>query len=202
MIDSSATPATVEREIVRRVKAHTGRRCDLWEVSCAVLTDVDRRRPQLDLVHMSEAPDRRFVVTEGLVAEVGVGFPQLVKKVSRYEQRTLRTIRGSAYDLGDFCVRVGLSFEKASPAGVVVEIEYRPCTFASECKGLVNELMEKFASPLVPPPQISQDPNANAAATSAYKYSPVAADVSNVLPGENTEYSLRYAAVLYVKLLS
>lgn len=137
------------------------------------------------------------------MAEVGPGFDAVLKKASRYEQRSSRTVRGSVYDFGDLLVRVGLTFEKNAPQGVVVEIEARPCGIADGCAEMCAELMDKIAGPLVPPPQAGSDAGANAAATTLYAYQRVSVDIKSLLPEEpDTVFTNRHAAVLYVKLLS
>lgn len=157
----------------------------------------------MELVSMSGAAGVRYVVADGLVAEVGDGFPALLRKVSRYEPRAARTVRGAVYDFDDLLVRVGLTFEKTSPLGVVVEIEMRPCDVAEACAEMCAELMDKIAGPLVPPPQAGQDINANAAATTLYTYQRVTVDIKKLLPDEPERvFTNRHAAVLYVKLLS
>jgi hypothetical protein len=187
---------------LRRVIAHTGRRVEPWDVSCAVMATPDRKKPPLVVVTMSDASDRHFAVSGGMIAEAGRGFPALLRKISRYDQRSLRAIRGAAYDFADLAVRVGLSFDKGAPAGVVVEIEYRPCAVATECANLVGELMDKISAPLVPPPHATQDPSANSASTTLYAYKRVDADIAKLLPNEPPSFSHRHAAALYAKLLS
>jgi hypothetical protein len=201
-IGQNTSAAAVEREVVRRVKAHTGIRFAPWEVSCVIMGTADKKRPPMDIVHLSEAADRRYVVCNGVVAEVGDGFQQVLQKVSKYEQKAVRVVRGSTYEFGDFCVRVGLSFDRGSPAGVVVEIEYRPCAYVEQCSALIAELMERIMAPLVPPPHAGQDPAASAAATSTYTHVQVSANIAKLLPEDPPGFSLRHAAILYVKLLS
>lgn len=163
----------------------------------------DRKKPPLEMVSISGTPGVRYVVTDGLVAEVGDGFPALLKKTSRYDQRSARTVRGAVYDFDDLLVRVGLTFEKSAPLGVVVEIEARPCGNAEACAEMCAELMDKIAAPLVPPPQAGLDTAANSAATNLYGYQRVTADIKSLLPGEPDKlFTNRHAAVLYVKLLS
>lgn len=201
-LERGAGPAAVEKELVRRVMAHTGRRVGAWEVTCTAMNAADKKRPSLEIVSMSDALERRFVVSQGMVSEVGEGFPSLLKKVSKYEQRSSRAVRGAAFDFVDLIVRVGLSFDKGAPSGVVFEIEYLPCNYADDCADLVREFMSKIAAPLVPPPQAGQDSSVNDAASTCYTYERVTADMAKLLPNEPRAFSHRHAAVLYVKLLS
>jgi TATA-binding related factor (TRF) of subunit 20 of Mediator complex len=217
-IEGNATPASVEKEVVRRVRAHTGRRTGAWEVSLAILATPDKSAPTLAVVTLSDVPGRRFVLSPStlLVAEVGDSFPSMLKKLSSYAPRSTRVVRGAAYDFADLVVRVGISFDRGAPAGVVVEIEYRPCADVGACASLVTELMDRIAAPLVPPPLAGQDPSASAAATAAYAYERVLApeteaedDGDDVGERDATEdnpprrpFSNHDAARLFVNLLS
>lgn len=199
--DSLTTAAMAEREIVRRVEAHTGRKVGPWEVSCALFTVPDKKRESMVIATLSEVPERRFILTHGVITEAGAGFPALVRKMSASVPKMTQTIRGAEYDFVDFCVRVGLSFDRHNAAcGVVVEIEYRPCLVAPDCADLIGELMERIAAPLVPPPQAGQDPIANAAATTAFTYKRIEVDPEGP-PKDTGTFSSRSSALLYIKLL-
>lgn len=200
-VENNAIPATVLKEIERRIQAHTGKRIATWEVSCAMMGTADKKKPPLHIISTSEAPGQRFVVTNGILAEVGEGFPQVLRKISRYEQRSVRAVRGHVYDFIDLYVRTGLSFDKGSPVGVVVEVEYRPSLFVDDCANLMSELMSRITAPLISPPHAGQDPSANAAATTAYSFERVTVDIGATLPDEPILFSHRHASLLYMKLL-
>lgn len=203
-LERGTTPAAAEKELVRRVLAHTGvRDAAAWEVTATVHAPADRARAPLTVVSMSDAPPgRRYVSGPGLVAEAGAGLGALLRKASRYEPRPQRAIRGAAFALADLQVRVGLSFDRGAPVGVVVEVEVRPCARAPACARLAEELMEKITAPLVPPPAAGHDAAANAAATTLYAFEHLKLDLEKVLPGEPLDFSFRHAALLYAKFLS
>lgn len=191
-----------EREIIRRVEAHTGRKVGDWQVSSTVYATPDKKRSQIEVVSFSDIGSKRYVLFNSIVTETDPGFEQFMKKMSAYQHRYTRMIKGSEYDFVDFCVRVGLAFDRhTAPTGVVVEIEYRPCPMATDCELLIGELMEKIAAPLVPPPQMNGDASISAAATTAYNYKRVECDTSNVNAKDFCPFSLRSAAILYAKLL-
>lgn len=184
----------------RRIQAHTGRRTGVWEVSCAAFGVSDKKKPPIHVVSTSDTPGQRIVVTSEMVVEVGEGFSPLLRKISRYEQRSLRSVRGHTYDFVDLVIRIGHSFDKSSPVDVVVEIEYRPCLIVEDCESLVDEMMKRITAPLIPP-QVGQDRMANAVAAQAYTFERVIVDVSKALPGNSPLYSDRHAALHYIKVL-
>lgn len=191
-----------EREIIRRVEAHTGRKVGDWQVSSAVYATPDKKRPQIEVFSFSDVESKRYILFNSVVTEADPGFEQFMKKMSAYQHRYTRVIKGTEYDFVDFCVRVGLTFDRhTAPTGVVVEIEYRPCPMAADCELLIAELMEKIAAPLVPPPQTNGDASISAAATTAYNYNRVECDMSKVNITDFCPFSMRSAAILYAKLL-
>eukprot|EP00177_Eucheuma_denticulatum_P002075 GFKZ01003710.1.p1 GENE.GFKZ01003710.1~~GFKZ01003710.1.p1 ORF type:complete len:212 (-),score=28.94 GFKZ01003710.1:279-914(-) len=198
----NTSASMAEREIIRRVEAHTGRRVDRWEVSCSLYSSNDKKRPALEIVSFSDVSSKLFTRFKGMVMESDQGFLNVVRKMSGYQLRSTRLIKGAEYDFVDFRVRVGVVMDRHGiPKGVVVEIEYRPCPVTADCERLIGELMERIAAPLVPPPQTSGDPAVSAAATTAYNYNRVELDVSTVNPKDLNPFSHRTAAILYAKLL-
>lgn len=184
------------------MEAHTGRKVGEWQVTFAVYATPDKKRPQIEVMSFSDIDSKRYILFNSIVTETDPGFEQFMKKMSAYDHRLTRTIKGNEYDFVDFCVRVGLAFDRHNaPTGVVVEIEYRPCPMAADCELLIAELMEKIAAPLVPPPQTNGDVSINAAATTAYSYRRVECDMSRVNVKDFCPFSLRSASILYAKLL-
>lgn len=187
------------------MEANTGRISGTWEVNVASHAVSDARKPSIEIVTFSEEASRAYILTKSSVLESDSSLVPLMGKISPYQPRNTRAVRGSEYDFVDFRVRVGLIFGRhESTTGVVVEIEYRPCPFTSECESLISELMEGIAAPLVPAPQNSHDPNtseaAHTAATTAFNYQLVQAD-NDSNPKDLVPFSNRTSALLYAKLL-
>lgn len=192
----------VQREIIRRVEAHTGRRTGNWEVTISSHSSPDKKRPTIQIITLSSQPKRIYILAGIILTDTEPAFVALMRKISAYAPKTSRSVRGVLYDFADFGVAVGMSFDKhGSPTGVIVEIEYRPCAATSECEQLIGDLMEKIAAPLVPPPQASQDPAVSVAATTAYNYGRVMLDGKKVAAKDLVPFSTRTTALLYAKLL-
>lgn len=125
---------------------------------------------------------------------------QLMNKISGYKSKIRRYIRGDEYDFEDFCVRVGVSFDKQnSPSGVTVQIEYRPCAYVSQCKHIILELMDKIVASLVPPPTPSHDPDSETVAGAKYKFKTVPFDSTH---GDLSPFTYHMLAALYSSLLT
>lgn len=193
----------VERELKRRVEAHTGRRKGDWSVS--VVTHAppqDKKQRSMNVVTLSEADDRVFLIASPTVMEVQPAMLAMMRKISNFTPKMTRAIRGVDYDFDDFGIRVGLVFDRHnSPVSIVVEIEYRPCASVSECSLLIDELMNKLAESLVPPPQSGHDRAVNVAANTRYSFNKVSLDEKVVRPPDLQPYSHRTSALLYEKLL-
>lgn len=173
-------------------------------MTCSLYATADKKRTSLEVVSLSDVDARLFVLMNkgATICETERSFVPMVKRISSYQHKFTRYIRGAEYDFVDFCVRVGLVFDKHNSAfGVVVEIEYRPCTVAADCEDIVGELMEKIAAPLVPPPQSSQDRTVSDAAMAAYSYKRVEVDPKKLNAKDLNPFSHRTAALLYAKLL-
>lgn len=193
----------VEREIMRRVEAQTGRKRGTWQVSVAVHASPDRKRLPLEVVTFSDKPETAYFLFATYVTEAEHTMLPLMRKISAFSPRMTFTAKGSEYDFEDFCVRVGQSFDRHnSPSGVVVEIEYRPCSAVQECQLLIVELMERVAASLVPPPHTTQDRDVSTAAATTYAYTKVEiADDRKPRPGDVFPFSNRTSALLYASLL-
>lgn len=191
-----------EREIMRRVEAHTGRNRGKWEVDVAEYGPAqDKTKRPVHAVTFSDTTSVFLVLAPKTVTEVEKSMLNIMRKISPFQSRIKRSVRGNEYDFEDFRVRVGLSFDRhGNSSGVVVEIEYLPCNTVSECEGLINVLMARIAAPLVPPPQASQDFAVNEAATTSYSYNKVKLD-EQVRITETPAVLNRIAALLYANLL-
>lgn len=238
----------IEREIVRRVEANTGRKSGRWEVNVYIYATTNnpasaagggasngvvpgtggdsggkpspaqqqqQQRRIVETISLSDVPEKLYLVlgsgvgsavptpptgatTYGHMCEVEPAMLPLMAKISPLRQRARRFVKGDEYDFEDFCVRVGVSFDRHnSPAGVVVEIEYRPCAYVHECHAIIAELMERIAAPLVPPPLPSADPVVSAAANKQYVYKAVKLDDKKIRKSDLAPFSNRTTAWLY-----
>ncbi|PXF47959.1 Mediator of RNA polymerase II transcription subunit 20 [Gracilariopsis chorda] len=196
------SPAMVEREIIRRIEAHTGRRLTSWQVTVSFHTNPDKKRPTIEIVSLPDIKDRVFLISPPLVTEAQPTLVPLLRRISNYSPKYNRSARGLQFDFVDFLVRVGMSFDRHGGAtGVVVQIEYRPCSYTADCERLIAELMERIAAPLVPPPQANHDPGISAAATTSYNYTRVDVDATKFNDKDLMPFSHRTEALLFAKLL-
>lgn len=204
-VDNNTTPSIAERELVRRVEAHTGRKIGAWEVTYSLYTpQVSDKRPALETVVSTEMPNVRVLIMGTRVVEAEDIFLAQLGKLADYRPKSARTIRGVAYDFVDFIVRVGLAFDRNNNAsGVVVEIEYAPCSVVEDCSLLIEELMVRIAAALVPPPQAGHELMAAKAATTNFRFSPVSVDFKRYAPASDKPYfKLNHSMLLYRKLLA
>ncbi|KAI0561530.1 Mediator complex subunit Med20 [Gracilaria domingensis] len=192
----------VQREIIRRIEAHTGRKSSTWQVTVSIHTTPDKKRPSIELVTLPDVTNRVYIISPPLVTEAEPAVTALLRRISPYVPKVSRSARGWEYDFVDFSVRVGMSFDRHGGAtGVVVEVEYRPCSYTADCESLIAELMERIAAPLVPPPQANSDPGISAAATTPYNYNRIEIDSKKFIEKDLVPFSQRTEALLFAKLL-
>lgn len=154
------------------------------------------------MVTLPDVPNRIYFISPPLVTEADPALIPLMRRICSYTPKFNLCARGEQYDFVDFSVRVGMSFDRhGSAKRVIVEIEYQPCSFADDCENLIAELMQRIAAPLVPPPQVNQDPGVGAAAGTTYKCDRVQIDANIYNPKDLTPFSYRSEALLYAKLL-
>uniref|UniRef100_A0A7S3A9S3 Mediator of RNA polymerase II transcription subunit 20 n=1 Tax=Rhodosorus marinus TaxID=101924 RepID=A0A7S3A9S3_9RHOD len=193
--------AQVHKELQRRVEAHTGRRVGPWQVSAQQYGSKGNVRPPVVVFTTSEEPEKRYFLTGKHAIETDDGLSALLSKIPALTPTQSFMVKGIEYDLVDFTVRVGMVFEKSGPTSNVVEIGYLPCSIVDNCVGLITELMDKIAAPLVAPQDSRQDSQANAAAETNYEFRLVPDDFQKVEGLANTPFSMRHTAMLYSAML-
>ena len=164
----------------------------------------DKKRPPLEVISLSDADDRLFtLLNKGhTICETEPAFLPMIKRISSYQHKLTRTIRGTEYDFFDFCVKVGLVFDRNDSAyKMVVEIEYRPCVIAKDCEKMATELMEKLAGHLVPPPQKGRDRKTSEVSVAPYEYKKVELEAKKLNPLDVNPFSHRTTALLYAQYL-
>lgn len=94
-------------------------------------------------------------------------------------------VKSDEYDFEDFCSLVGVSSDiQKSPAGVLVETEYRLYAYVHEWNAIIANLMEHIAVLLVPPPLPRADPVVSTAENKQYIYRPVKLDDKKIREGD------------------
>lgn len=164
----------------------------------------EKKRLPLEVIALSDAPDRLYtLINKGAtICEADPAFLPMIKRISTYQHKLTRTIRGTEYDFFDFCVKVGLVFDRHDSAyGMVLEIEYRPCVVAKDCEMMATELMEKLAGHLVPPPQKGRDRRNSEVSVLRFDYKKIDLDEKKLNPKELVPFSHRTTALLYAHYL-
>ncbi|XP_045762664.1 mediator of RNA polymerase II transcription subunit 20 isoform X1 [Maniola jurtina] len=114
------------------------------------------------VLHNSEQPASVFSILESGSKNIHVVadslFDLLMMKLSNIytsKKQTKMESKGTRFELGDFCVKLGSVTMNQSFKGVLVEVEYRPCVMANAVWGLLREFLQGLLGPSVPvqPPQ-------------------------------------------------
>jgi hypothetical protein len=145
---SHTRPADIDA-LHQRIDALGGRKRAEWDVN---VTQLVRRKPvaanaaaapsapgasQLVRVQLtSERPETMFYIHEDQVVESGKHLDLIVQGV--YDARKVIKVQGLEYTLGADCiVRLG----KHGDAGLLVDLEYSPCSALAQGVPLLDELM-------------------------------------------------------------
>mmetsp|Transcript_16529 Transcript_16529/g.33780 ORF Transcript_16529/g.33780 Transcript_16529/m.33780 type:complete len:222 (-) Transcript_16529:2649-3314(-) len=202
----------VERELGRRVEAQSATPLGAWEISMATYVATEKNRPPIHILSVSRDIDTTgsgsfVVVTAGgngmppqLLSADGE-LPHLIPKISKYAHKAHRVVKGRAFSLSDFRVRVGLVFEKTNTVGVSVEIEYLPGTTTAQASGLCEALLRRICAPLMLPSDGPNDAAMQQLSSTEFQFSPVAPDSRKFAPSTLDECSDKYVALLYRALL-
>lgn len=103
----------------------------------------------LNILHNSEQPATVFSVLENQNKTISFTsdtlFDLLLLKLSNvYSKKFKIESKGSRFEIGDFLVKLGIVSVAGSFKGILVEVEYLPCSVIQSCWGLLCEFMQGF----------------------------------------------------------
>lgn len=73
------------------------------------------------------------------VMEVDAAFAGILERLPQYKQSYAVSIAGTAFELGDFVVRLGAAKWSSSQLGIVCEVEYLPSSTRAEAEGPLDD---------------------------------------------------------------
>ncbi|EEB15770.1 mediator complex subunit, putative [Pediculus humanus corporis] len=151
-VENRTGPQTIEL-LTKRIVALGAVQCGQFLVDCETYTSTSALGSQktLHVFHNSEQPATVFSILEtgtktvSLVAD-GLFDLLMLKMTSIYtsKKQTKCESKGSRFELGDFCVKLGNVTMSQSFKGVLVEVEYRPCCIPANCWELLKEFLQGF----------------------------------------------------------
>lgn len=144
-------------ELLGAVKAgHFCVDCDIFQSNQQ--NSINTQPKIVYILHNSEQPASCFAITDsGLCLIADTLFDGLMHKLKNYyPQRKNSRIeaKGQRYELGDFILKVGSVTLAGSFKGIVVEAEYCPCVVATDCWGLLKELLQSVIGSLADSPPL------------------------------------------------
>eukprot|EP00696_Hemimastix_kukwesjijk_P016430 gnl/Hemi2/4857_TR1681_c0_g1_i1.p2 gnl/Hemi2/4857_TR1681_c0_g1~~gnl/Hemi2/4857_TR1681_c0_g1_i1.p2 ORF type:complete len:220 (+),score=55.70 gnl/Hemi2/4857_TR1681_c0_g1_i1:94-753(+) len=93
---------------------------------------------------VDEAPQKSYLLLKNQVLESDREMLTLLDR-NRAAIRQVVEIKGQQFAVGDFIVRFGTVMQAKPPnAGVIVEVDYRPCTAVDGCTGLLVEFISSY----------------------------------------------------------
>ncbi|XP_014243978.1 mediator of RNA polymerase II transcription subunit 20 [Cimex lectularius] len=151
MLENRTGPQTIEF-LTKRVVALGAVQCGQFLVDCDTYVSNPSLGPQrtVHVLHNSEQPASVFSLLETgsksipLVAD-GLFDLLMLKMTPIYTKKQPKIeSKGPRFELADFCIKLGSVTISQNFKGVLVEVEYRPCTVPSYCSGLLREFAQGF----------------------------------------------------------
>lgn len=155
-------PQTIEI-LSKRIVALGASQQGQFLVDCETFTSVPQMGPQrtVHVLHNSEQPATVFSILDTGAKTITLTtdglFDLLMMKMSSFytAKKQIKTeSKGSRYEIGDFCVKLGTVTVNSNFKGIVVEVEYRPCLVPAMCWDLLKEFLQGFlglSGPTQPP---------------------------------------------------
>mmetsp|Transcript_27751 Transcript_27751/g.81194 ORF Transcript_27751/g.81194 Transcript_27751/m.81194 type:complete len:151 (+) Transcript_27751:1-453(+) len=98
------------------------------------------------MLHRSEQPQEHYLLSQGVLLVAGSEIASVIDEMDTHVKKLRVTVDGSAYECGDFVVRVGHVHLNQTLQGTVLEIEFKPCSLAAAGA----EPLREFVNMLLP----------------------------------------------------
>eukprot|EP01114_Cavostelium_apophysatum_P023362 TRINITY_DN8772_c0_g1_i1.p1 TRINITY_DN8772_c0_g1~~TRINITY_DN8772_c0_g1_i1.p1 ORF type:complete len:204 (+),score=12.87 TRINITY_DN8772_c0_g1_i1:22-633(+) len=140
-------------DLQRRLETlYPDKKAEKWTVNCALyLTAKPSPAPQdakdMFIVHFDDKPKKCYLVVKNNILEADRDIAAMLEKMKLFKLRQAVAIAGFQYKIGDFVLRIGTILLASSTKGVVIELEYLPCTIPNKCGELMEEFFEAVLGP-------------------------------------------------------
>lgn len=135
----SSSPAIECKQILDSLKGLGGVDLGEWRVSVEQLQSRGSSRSAVSLVRCWSRPSELYVVSANRVMECGNAGKALMGVLRKFQSRGSVSWEGRRVGFGDFVVAVG-----KSAGGIVLDLEYLPCSKREQCEEILKEFMEEF----------------------------------------------------------
>ncbi|GAB5586704.1 hypothetical protein Unana1_01604 [Umbelopsis nana] len=146
---------TIDEHVIKTLH---GKNMGRWGLTCKVYRDNSRNNTGKLLYQISLAQQPRqlyCMVDGGVVVEVERDVETIFSRMKNlWVVRQSATIEGTSYDIGDFTLRVANILLGSTYKGLLLEVEYRPCSSPDGATDIIRDFVES----LIPPnAQLSMD---------------------------------------------
>jgi TATA-binding related factor (TRF) of subunit 20 of Mediator complex len=131
----------------------------------------------------SEVPDKSYIIIPSNCIECGREIDPEITRLNSFRTSVTFLFEGTQYDCGDF--RIRLATQRGVNAGVIVDIEYRPCADYRSAAPVIEEFINVLTGSLKTPHEVSS------------------VDLSKLATTYNlsASFNLRHLSVMYMSLL-
>ncbi|XP_040581304.1 mediator of RNA polymerase II transcription subunit 20 [Lepeophtheirus salmonis] len=142
----------IQKRILNLGAVHTGQ----FLVDCETYINTTVPSKVLHVLHNSEQPATVFSILES-PGKHSVSFTSdtlfdllLLKLSNIYSKKSKIESKGHRFEIGDFLVKLGVVSSAGSFKGILIEVEYLPCSVISSSWNLIVEFMQGFLGSTVP----------------------------------------------------
>ncbi|KAI8877942.1 TATA-binding related factor [Backusella circina FSU 941] len=170
-------------------KSFHGKNTGSWSLAFKVFRDTDNRQSVskdskfLYQVSLTQRPGYVYCMVDGsVVVEVEKEMEMILSRLKNlWHLRQSVTIEGTSYEIGDFTLRVANILIGSTYKGLLLEIDYHPCSTPNTA----NEIFKEFIESIVPP---------TAQLSCEYEYNYETVGLSN------NEFTIAHTGYQYMKL--
>lgn len=138
-------------------KSLQGKNIGAWSLSFKVFRDMSQNNKQIALkdskllyqVSLAQQPGHVYCMIDGsVVVEAEKEMEIILSRLKNlWQLRQSVTIEGTCYEIGDFTLRVANILLGSTYKGLLLEIDYHPCSTPNNASDIFKEFVESIVPP-------------------------------------------------------
>ncbi|EPS38203.1 hypothetical protein H072_7916 [Dactylellina haptotyla CBS 200.50] len=110
---------------------------------------IDTQPRFMQYLDLSQHPGKRFCLVDKTIVTLDPDFEQILtaKLQGLWSMRQTLKAEGSAFDLEDFRIRIATLSQGSMIKGVLVEVEYLPCTDLAQGEAVIRDFIDRLELP-------------------------------------------------------
>ncbi|XP_066963902.1 mediator of RNA polymerase II transcription subunit 20 isoform X2 [Macrobrachium rosenbergii] len=152
--DTSRSGCLETEKLHKRIMHLDATQSGMFSVDCETYytnVQIGSGQRKMHILHNSETPVTTYAVldtgTKQITLSADLLFDLLLPRLDHmYQNKKNLKIesKGAKYEIGDFVVKIGTVTMSGHYKGILVEVEYLPCSVPNLCWSLMREFMQSF----------------------------------------------------------